>query len=305
MIVIEANIIKLLYPEIRIVKNQNPMIFIDTFFWKHLCNKCSVAADMLKSACVKRKICIVITNMLKGELYKQGVFEEIVKNYKLCLKNVAIYDFTINQILHSLIAFSENHKKVNISWRILNLGPVPFDAPSLEELKDIAKDIASKLNKVREHVFAKLKNNKDREEHLIMQIINVERHLWLDKLIPYKKIAFTRRFKEKYEEFFYTDYFTDLPSVVLRAYTLAYILKQREIKVQDVVDIYNISEIVPFVDLAVIDKDQHERLKQLKSKYTTKDFAFFEKLLEDRLILSSIKGWDKLIEGFEHFLNKV
>ena len=71
----------------------------------------------------------------------------------------------------------------------------------------------------------------------------------------------------KYQRFFYTDYFSDLPFVIFKSYFLADIVAQREIKTQDVIDVHCIAELLPYSTLFILDKDQHNRLQRLCQRY--------------------------------------
>jgi hypothetical protein len=137
-------------------------------------------------------------------------------------------------------------------------------------LKGIVEDVANDLKKTRQTTHAK-------KEELIIALVNVEREMWRDALRPYGDIfddidaehkAKTGNERKTYETFFFTDYFTDLPVVVLRSYLFAQVLSERDIKINDIIDIYTISELLPYSNLFVMDRNQHHRLMRLQRDYS-------------------------------------
>ena len=69
--------------------------------------------------------------------------------------------------------------------------------------------------------------------------------------------------QEEWLAFFGSEAFEDLPSIILHSYITGYVLHEKEISIQDLIDIYHISELLPYCTLFVTDKDQHRRLNDI------------------------------------------
>lgn len=89
-----------------------------------------------------------------------------------------------------------------------------------------------------------------------------------------------------YDRFFYTDYFSDLPFVVLKAYFYACILAERNVRTQDIIDVHCIAELLPYCTLFILDTDQHNRFRGLVRRYT----QVFARLDDICCLSSSLKG---------------
>lgn len=261
--------IKRFRPKLIIKKNNTPAIFIDTFMWSKILNELPEDKKFLVECCRDKKLLVIITNLLKGELEQRKMFEQI---QKICGESFIVIPagrISANQIIHSMIAYYEDIKKVQLSWNI-SISEVPILKHPEVNLKGIAENIVNEMNKVRCEL-------KDDKEGFISGLVHVEREIWMKELRCYwELLSQKQKLKKSYEEFFYSDYFVDLPYIVLKSYLYGYILNERNLIIQDVVDIYNISEVVPYTTLSILDKDQYNRLLQLKKHYP----SFFNSLFK-------------------------
>jgi len=253
--------IKFFKPKFIIKKNEKPTVFIDTFMWHKILSNDKVKEHLIKH-CESQKCLFVITSLQKGEMLQRNLFEKVEEICKRSLLIIPVGRISANQIIHSLIAYSENKSEVILDWNIM-ISKIPTLKPPDSHLKEITKTLTYELNKMRGEV----RGNK---EVFISGVIQVEREVWKREFKIYWDMIseFSKNFVNKnYEEFFYSDYFCNLPSVVFQSYLLGYTLREREVKVNDIIDLNNISEFLPFTMLSILDKDQYNRLLMLKRDY--------------------------------------
>ena len=256
------NKIKLFKPNFVIKKNKIPTIFIDTFMWSKVF-KSNKIENLLAKCCKTKKLLVLITSIQEGELRRRNFMEKIKE---ICGENYLIVStghILANQVIHSMISYYEGVNNVELSWNI-SISEVPILKPPKVNLKKIITHFVDEMNKLRK-VIGRNKNI------FISGLVQVERDIWMKELKLYWELIpeFSKKHNstKSYEEFFYSDYFADLPSIILISYLFGYILKERKIKVQDVIDVYNISEAVPYTILSILDKDQYNRLLLLKRDY--------------------------------------
>ena len=254
--------IKLFNPVFIIKKNPMPIIFIDTFMWNKII-KNDELTNLIIKCCRFRKLIVTITSLQKGELHQRNFLEKIED---LCGDQYLVVPSTYicaNQIVHSMISYYKDIRNVELGWKI-SISKVSIIKPPINP-KKIITDLVYEVNKMRNETEWKNKG------YFISTFVQIEREIWMKNLQIYwesiSKLSKKHNPNKSYEEFFYSDYFTDLPHIILMSYLFGYILKEREIKIQDVIDIYNVSEIVPYTMLSIIDKDQYNRLLTLKKDY--------------------------------------
>ena len=272
-------------------KSNIPLMFIDTFFWKTLFKQ-SLLRELLERCCKMNKILIVITNLLKGELINRGIFEKIndvCGDNLICVPTGRI---TANQIIHAMIAYKEKLTKSQLSWET-SISEVP-PLKSQENLKNAVGYFRDELNKLKSDISSIHGRNKRRL--IISMLTGIELEFWKDTLKIYGDLL--KLNGEEYDQFFYTNYFLDLPSIVFQVYLMGYTLSTTNIKTQDVVDIFNISEIIPYTAFSVIDKVQHQRLMELARDYP----ILFDPLFKHVYITSKHKRSPNIEENLKSFL---
>jgi len=154
---------------------------------------------------------------------------------------------TANQIIQGLCRFLYHENAIYLPWDLVTTEPVVM-GKGLLGLRDVVDTMAVELNKLRNSPEARSK------ESLISELVHVDREAWRDILKIYGDILCedTGSPVERYEEFFWTDFFTDLPAIVLSAYLLAYTLYERDFRKNDVVDIFTIAELLPITSRQVV-----------------------------------------------------
>lgn len=253
---------RLLKPEIRIPKPQTPMIFIDTFFWKSGIDLDSPLARELHRACSSGIVKVVLSDMVIGELTARNLCNKVEK---ICQDRYCIahsMHITANQIIQALLRFMHNERVIHLPWDLVTTEPAVI-GKGLQGLRNVVATIASELNKLRNTPEAKSK------ESLVSGFVHVERETWRDILKIYGDILCeeTRSSTERYKEFFWTDFFTDLPAIVLSTYLVAYTLHEKTIKINDIIDIFTLAELLPYVDLYITDKEIFTRFNQVARHY--------------------------------------
>lgn len=282
--------IKYFRPTLMIKRSDVPVIFLDTFMWFKILKELPEIENLLKKCCKNKKILVIITNLIKGELQQRKIFEQVQEICEDSFKIIPSGYISANQIIHLMIAYYEDIKEVCLSWDI-SISKVPILAPLQVNLKDIAENVANELNKMKSDLRDK--------RRFISALVHIERELWKENLKTYWELISQKQKPGKnYEEFFYSDYFVDLPYIVLKSYLLGYILHERDLTIQDVVDVFTISEVVPYTALSVLDKDQYNRLLQLKEDYS----RLFHKLFEYVHLISFHHVSPNPIESLKLFL---
>lgn len=266
------NKIERFFPRFIIEKSDIPSIFIDTFMWRKILKNDEIK-QLLIDNCRDAKLLILTNYLQEGELKNRKFLSQIKKICKNSYFIVPTSFILVNQIIHSMISYYEDRKTIKISWELSVLEVPVIDPPKLR-LKELVLDLANELNKLRDKIKC--------IEDSIPIIIQVEREIWMGNLKDYWNFIpdFSgNKFNEKsYEEFFYSDYFSNLPSIVLISYLFGYILRERNLKSQDIVDIYAISELMPYTMLSILDKDQYNRLLLLKRDYPSLFSSLFENI---------------------------
>lgn len=257
------------------------------------CARCG----LLEDNCRDKKLLVVITNLLEGELRQRRIFDQI---RKICGEGFIVNPtgrITANHIIHSMIAYYyEDKKDAQLDWD-LSISDVPVLKHPENNLKGITENIANEMSGLR----LKLKGNK---ENLISLWVHIERKFWMDELRLYwELLSQKQRPGKSYEEFFYSDYFVDLPCIILRSYLFGYILNERNPRIQDIVDIYTISEVVPYTTLSILDKEQYNRFLRLKMHYPPLFTCLFESVCLGSFHDKSQKP-EKLLRSFLEWCRK-
>jgi len=264
--------IKLYHPKFTIIRDSQFNIFIDTFMWSEIINneEYEKIKGMLSQCCHENKIRILITNILKGELDNRNLLNCIIDICNDSIEFIPIGRIAANQIIQSMTRYFLGEKNVNLSWD-LAVSKVPVLNPTDINLKDNIIKLTANINKSK-------KSSKTKAKSFVSAFVHIERKFWVKTLKSYWECLIENSTKQErsYEEFYYSDYYTDLPSIVLRCYLFGYILKERKLKVQDTIDVYNISEILPYTNLSIIDKDQYNRLIRLKRDFPPLFSSLFE-----------------------------
>ena len=283
---------RLLGPEIRISKPQTPTVFIDTFFWKFGINLDSTLGNKLRKACSIGIVKVVLSDMVIGELIARNLRNKVEKicQGKYCITHSM--HITANQIIQALLRFMYNERVIYLPWDLVTTEPVVI-GKGLQGLRNIAATIASELNKLRNTPEAKSR------ESLVSGFVHVERETWRDILKIYGDILCeeTGSPTERYEGFFWTDFFTDLPTIVLPAYLVAYALYEKPIKINDIIDIFTLAELLPYVDLYITDKDLFNRFNRIVADYP-KVFSHYQTRSK------VISGSDASVKALKEFLER-
>jgi len=281
---------QLLNPKIYVPKSHKPLIFIDTFFWKHL-NSNHILSKKLQKACETGTVNLVLSDMILGELTIHNLRDKVGE---LCKENLHVthsMHITANQIIQSLSVFMHSQRLIRLPWDLVVTEP-PFVGKGLHGLGDIVGIIARELSKLRNHPEGRS------EESLVSGLVDVDREVWRDILKIYGDILCkdTGSPVERYEEFFWTDFFTDLPAIVLSAYLLAYTLRGKDLRKNDVVDIFTIAELLPYASLYITDKELSGRFNRVARDYP-EVFAHYQKNCQ------VVSGLDTSTQALEEFLN--
>ena len=191
-------------------KDKIPKIFIDTFMWSEIFKNNKIES-LLAKCCKAEKVQVVITSIQEGELRQRNFLEKITK---ICGKNYSIIStghISANQIIHSMISYYEGVNNVELSWKI-SISKVPILKAPKVNLKKIINDFVWEMNNLRNKIG---KNKKI----FISGLVQVEREIWMKKLKLYWELIpeFSKKdnSNKSYEEFFYSGYFTNLPSIIL------------------------------------------------------------------------------------------
>jgi len=238
-------------------KSEIPLVFIDTFFWRNLL-KLHDLRKLLEECCKANKVLVVTTNFLEGELRKYRILEEVKRICGNSLVCVPIGRISANQIIHAMIAYKERLMESELSWET-SISESPILEPIQKGLKELVDYFRDELNKLRSNIKGRKKR-----DLIISMLIDVELEFWKNTLKIYGDLL--NLSNEEYEQFFHMNYFRDLPSIVIRTYLFGDILRTNDVKTEDVVDVFNISEIVPYTAFSIIDGKQYERLSELKFK---------------------------------------
>lgn len=290
-----------LHPKFSTSKRGSPLIFIDTYMWVKLLED-DTLKSLLRDVCGKNQIRIVMTSAIEGELTGRKKIDAVRQVCGDSLVIIPVGRISLNQIVYALFRYAFNQKEICYEWDnvIADLSPIR----SIENgLHQVFEDLAEELKKAKEE------NTYSTEEYIGI-LLNTERAVWKDQLKTYAEMLALMISWHKgqssiensiYEKFFNTDYYTDIFGVLYRSYIFAYALEKQKFTVNDVVDIYTISELLPFVDLFIMDKDQHDRFMRLQKKYPT---YFGEKVFSDeaRVYSTHPKSIRKPEEALKIFL---
>lgn len=288
--------IKFYNPKIFINKRRTPILYIDTYLWYDIFKKHQNELDLLKNCCESKLIIIALTNAIIGELKQRNIFYEIKSICGDSLVSVPLGRISANQVIHSMLCFFNNKKTINIDWN-LAISEVPVLEKKNTGLKAIVDNLRNEMNNAKTKYCG-------RKETLISIFVGLERDVWKDALRVYGEIlnnglsANTKK-ENLYDNYFLTDYFALLPFVVIKSSLFAYLLNERPIKPQDIVDIYSLAEIMPYSTLFIMDKDQHKRFKQIQ-----KDYPMIFDRIDDLCFLSSYLKNNKYnpLEALQSFL---
>jgi hypothetical protein len=254
--------IERLHPIVQIGKPEVPALFLDTFFWAELlAEPASSDVALLRRACADGLLQVVATSLLAGELKQRRLMDRVKELCAQAFVEIPLDRISLNQAIQALIRYIEKHQKVNLGWGLMISDP-PVDTPAVG-LRSWVADFAVALN------ADKAENPRSTKESWCFSVAWIERNFWSDRLKSYGEILgkWYNNEDRTYERFFSTDYFLDLPFVVLKAYYLGDILGQRPVKPQDIVDVYSIAELLPYTSLYVMDNDQHDRWHNIFRRY--------------------------------------
>ncbi len=239
----------------------------------------------MQRCCNAGVVSVVVTNVVSAELVQRKLKSCIEQICGEALIKIPVGRITANQAIQALICYKHNLKSVKLDWESAIL-----EVPTLNSLerglKKATEDLARELNLLR-------KDSSIIKEELIAGLVNVEREVCRNDLQFYGYLIEGKKTNQKggianertYDSFFLTDYFTNLPAVLLRSYLFAYVLNERALKPNDVIDIYTLSELAPYTTLYIMDKDQHARFKKLQRHYS----GPFDRLEEMRCLSSNLK----------------
>ena len=259
----QYNIVKVLNPKFFFQRPNQAVIFIDTYMLKLLFEEKDGTLELLKKCIENNKLMMVMNDYIENEIKTRGMYNNLLE---LCQNSLFILPrgyISANQIIHSLLCFVLNKKEINLNWDIIS-SKVPVIQNIKENLLQNFVYIKNELN------FLKRKCKWSNKEWIVT-IVSLERNYWRSTLKIYGDLLKSFRIpnynNNLYEQFFYTDYFVDLPCIIFNSYFLGYILHERYVKIQDLVDVFTISELLPYCDLYVMDKDQHNRFIRLQKDY--------------------------------------
>lgn len=258
-----------LHPKFSTSKRGSPLIFIDTYMWVKLL-KDDTLKSLLHDVCAKNQIRIVITSAIEGELTGRKKIDAVRQVCGNSLVIIPVERIILNQVVYALFRYAFNQKEICYEWDnvIADLSPIRSIKNGLHQMFE---NIAEEMRKLKEE-------NSFKTEKYVGIFVDIERKFYKELLKIYGKMLefmiptsddIDTKERKIYESFFYTDYFTDIPAILYRCYFFAYALEKKDFKVNDVVDIYTISELLPFVDLFLMDKDQHNRFRMdLQRRYS-------------------------------------
>lgn len=288
--------IKFYNPKILINKRRTPILYIDTYLWYDILKKHQNELDLLRNCCESKLIIIALTNAIIGELKQRNIFDEIKSICGDSLVSVPLGRISANQVIHSMLCFFHNKKTINFDWNLAT-SEVPVLEKENTGLKALVDNLRNEMNNANAKYYG-------RKETLISIFVGLERDVWKDALRVYGEILnnglFANTKKENlYDDYFLTDYFALLPFVVIKSSLFAYLLNERPINSQDIVDIHSLAEIMPYSTLFIMDKDQHNRFKQIQ-----KDCPMIFDRIDDLCFLSSYLKNNKYnpLEALQSFL---
>ena len=257
------NTVEILNPKIFVTKPNHSLVFIDTYMWKYLLDQKYDVLALLKEGSTNNNLKIVLNDYIVIELKQRKIYDRLLSWFKSSLIVIPVGYISANQIIHSLLCFVLNKKKIDLDWNIIT-----SEVPVIKDKKVHLQDYFLYITKILNFLRNKYKwSNKE----WIAKIVSLERKCWNDILERYGELLNLYRIPNfnlgHYKQFFYTDYFTNLPCIIFKSYFLGYILHERDLKIQDLVDVFTIFELLPYCDLYVMDKDQHNRFIKLQKDY--------------------------------------
>lgn len=267
--------IKLFKPTIQIKKSSKPVVFIDTYIWQELLSSNhEYEKELLYKVCKEQKILVVITNAIEGELKNRGLLKVVQELCDSSLVRISVGQITANQIIQSMACFFENRSHITLGWDLM-ISEVPILDSNKSNLKQL-------FNNITEEIIKAMSKFSGTKKELVSIFCKIELEVWKSILTDYREFLEKGKENQSYKDYFFTDFLVDLPSIVIRSYLFAYIANEKTITVQDVIDVYTISESMPFTVIFITDKAQHNRLKQLK-----KDFPKIFNFIEENSFVSS------------------
>ncbi len=261
--------VECLVRRIRVEKASLPVFFIDTFMWGLLLADHSQEAELLQRCCQDGKVIVVVTNALEAELQQRNFLTGARALAGNALLSVPLGRISANQSIQALVRYLEKREGLDLNWHLMISEPVGLDADTVG-LKGRLAGLVREMNGARAQCSAD-------SETLIPVIADLERTVsrgllrhYANLLAPHYSDFWASSMAPEarsYDRFFYTDYFSDLPFVVLKAYFYASILSERDIKTQDIIDVHCIAELLPYCSLFILDSDQHNRFRGLLRRY--------------------------------------
>lgn len=241
---------------LQIEKPQTSVVFIDTHFFVH--SETQNFLFKLHEAYLRKKVLLILSDMIMGELEKWRLKNNVVEMFRNFLQIVPSFHITANQIILALCAFLRKTTTIYLPWN-----EVASDALVIGKdqhgLKDIANVIAKELNKLRP------------SPEPMADLVDAYRKVWRDIIKPFGDVLCeqTQTTLAQYEEFWYTNYFSGLPAIVLQTYLFSHVVSKRTIKINDIVDIVTFAELFPYTDVYIADKELVQRFSEISQKFGT------------------------------------
>lgn len=276
-----------LSPRIIIDKADSPpIIFVDTYVWRAILAEWAEERQLLRACCDRRAAVVVITNLLEGELKQRQLLGGVHEICRDALVVVPTGRVSANQAIHAMIGYFENYQDVTLTWN-LAISEVPvLDHPTLD-LRGWTEKLALEINRTRSEF-------RSRKELLAAALAEIQREVWKLTLRPYADFILAKvsaNYPEpqaltgSYDAFFRSHYFSELPFLVISSYFFGYVIGERLLSVNDIVDIYTMAELMPYTMLFTVDRDQHNRLHRLQKDYP----SLFARLDQICLVSSTLR----------------
>lgn len=261
---------------IHIRKADIGMAFFDTFFWEMLLQDEQILFSKICKYCLDGKLQIVINDMIHGELVNRNLYKEIDKSCKPGIVRLASGQIRANQIIQALYCYLTDKQNIDLSWN-----HVKTDVPILKSLDDIKKKAEAFVSILNHSYYGKSLKPKD----IIPSLVRSERKTDTDMFKVYHsclkhdhdKGIIRIKQDRNYRDFFFSDAYVDLPAIMIKYYSLAAILRQRKITINDILDVFTYSELAVYTNVYILDKAQHNNLLQLNRKFP----SLFNRLLKN------------------------
>lgn len=248
-------------PDMYIDKTGSPVIFIDTYMWGELISGGTQELQLLKHCCDDGIVTVAITNVIAAELSQRNYKLEVERICGAALVQVPVGRITGNQVVKSLLHYKHQKSPITFEWDSA-IWEVPVLENRRQGLGDLVTEFKNQLN-------AAIEAETLDKRRLIGAFVQIEQKVWHHNFKAYGDILDNEDPTPglTYDGYFQTDYFADLPAIILKSYWFAYLLNERRLKSNDVIDVYTIAELLPYSIFYTMDADQHARLKKLQNHY--------------------------------------